>query len=270
MALAQTQSSANSAGLTAGATDEADRRTHLRLSAEDVLWLQGVRIKYGDDVRVIDISAGGLLVETDNPMKADATVVFEVSGPDCTLLAPARVVRTFTESHDGLTRYRAACAFKRPLSIPDLLSTHRNEVTAPPSPTRLAGPRALGQKVIARFLDGRLMRGYTNDFHTSKPKLHLTDDKGSSPTIVTISHLKALFFVREFSGDASRKDRNEFQGAAHGRKVEVTFRDGEVLTGTTLGFRGPEQPFFVHPADAASNNLRVFVTPAAIDHVRFV
>lgn len=270
MATAQMQSTANPAGLTATATDEADRRTHLRLSAEDVLWLQGVRIKYGDDVHVIDISAGGLLVETSNPMKAESSIVFEVSGPDCTLLAPARVVRSFTTEHSGVTRYRAACAFKRPLSIPDLLSTHRTEVTAPPPPPRPTMQRAIGQKVIARFLDGRLERGFTNDFHTTKPQLHVTDDKGGSVTTIAISQLKALFFVREFGGDAGRQDTNEFKGATHGRKVEVTFRDGEVLMGTTLGFSGPEQPFFVHPADADSNNLRVFVTPAAIDRVRFV
>ena len=264
------QPTAKNAGATGAATDEADRRTHLRLSAEDVLWLQGVRIKYGDEVRVVDISAGGVLIETATPLKAESSVVFEVSGPDCTILAPARVVRSFAAEHVGLTRHRAACAFKRPLSIPDLISTHRTEVTAPPPPARTTNTRAIGQKVIARFIDGRLMRGFTNDFHTSKPQLHVTDDTGSNATTITISHLKALFFVREFSGNASRQDKNEFQGATHGRKVEVTFRDGEVLIGTTLGFRGPEQPFFVHPADTESNNLRVFVTPAAIERVRFV
>lgn len=269
MATAQLQSITRTARMISTANDETDRRTHLRLSADDVLWLQGVRIKYGDDVHVVDISAGGVLVETSNPMKAESSVVFEVSGPDCTILAPARVVRSFTAEDGGVTRHRAACAFKRPLSIPDLLSTHRTEVTAPPPPRRTT-QRAIGQKVIARFLDGRIVRGFTNDFHTSKPQLHLTDDTGGSATTITISNLKALFFVREFSGDASRKDTNEFQRATHGRKVEVTFRDGEVLMGTTLGFSGPDQPFFVHPADADSNNLRVFVTPAAIDRVRFV
>jgi hypothetical protein len=81
--------------------------------------------------------------------------------------------------------------------------------------------------------------------------------------------LKALFFVREFSGNPARVDRKDFQGAAHGRKVEVTFHDGEILVGTTLGFRGAEHPFFVHPADSGSNNLRVFVAPAATKQIRF-
>src|SRR5512132_3420307 len=57
--------------------DVANRRTHLRLSAYDVLWLQGVRIKYGADVRVIDISAGGILVETASEIRSETTIVFE-------------------------------------------------------------------------------------------------------------------------------------------------------------------------------------------------
>src|SRR6266508_514030 len=91
------------------ATDGANRRTHLRLSADDVLWLQGVRIKYGADVRVIDISAGGILVETASEIRAETTVVFEVSTADTTQLIPARVVRCNRVAHNGVTRYQTAC-----------------------------------------------------------------------------------------------------------------------------------------------------------------
>jgi hypothetical protein len=94
---------------------EVNRRTHLRISADDVLWLQGVRVKYGADVRVIDISAGGMLLESETNFKPDTIVVFEVSGPESTLLTPARIVRSKPLSAGGITRYQAACAFKRPL-----------------------------------------------------------------------------------------------------------------------------------------------------------
>jgi len=248
------------------ATTDVNRRSHLRISADDVLWLQGVRIKYGADVRVVDISAGGMLIESDNDFKAHSIVVFEVAGPESTQLTPARIVRSKAITVGGMTRYQVACAFKRPLSIPDLVASGRTEVTAPPT----TSAKALGQKVIARFLDGRVVRGYTNDVHTTKPHLHLRDDRGGDPVVVYVAQLKALFFVREFAGDPTRVERKEFQGAAHGRKVEVTFHDGEILVGTTLGFRGAEHPFFVHPADSASNNLRVFVAPAAVKQLRFL
>ena len=262
MAMADTKTTSALAVATAAA---ANRRTHLRISADDVLWLQGVRVKYGAEVRVIDISAGGMLVETETNLKVDAIVVFEVSGPESTLLTPARIVRSKAITAGGMTRYHVACAFKRPLSIPELVAGGRTEVTAPPATTA----KAIGQKVVARFLDGRVLRGFTNDFHTTKPQLHVRGASGSDPVLVQVAQLKALFFVREFSGDPTRVDRQHFEGAAHGRKVEVTFQDGEILVGTTLGFRGAEFPFFVHPADDGSNNLRVFVAPAATKQIRF-
>jgi uncharacterized protein DUF6982/PilZ domain-containing protein len=255
------------------ATEGANRRTHLRLSAEDVLWLQGVRIKYGDDVRVVDISGGGILVETSTEVSPNTTVVFEVSAAEATQLIPARVVRSSRVDYNGLTRYQTACAFKRPLSIPGIAGSQANESRAkatPSSPSSPSSAAAVGQKVIARFLDGRIVRGYTNDFNASKPHLHLTEDAAGESRKVKIAQLKALFFVREFTGDSRRVDRQEFDQRAYGRKVEVTFSDGEILLGTTMGFKSPEHPFFVQPADGASNNLRVFVTPAAARQVRFL
>jgi len=250
------------------ATEGANRRTHLRLSADDVLWLQGVRIKYGADVRVIDISAGGILVETATEIRAETTIVFEVSIAETTQRVPARVLRSSRVDYDGLTRYQSACAFKRPLAIPGIIGDQANQpAPAKASPSSAA---AIGQKVIARFLDGRIVRGYTNDFNASKPHLHLTEDAASESSKVTIAQLKALFFVREFAGDSQRVDRQDFEGRGYGRKIEVTFCDGEILLGTTMGFKSPEHPFFVQPADTASNNLRVFVTPAAARQVRFL
>jgi hypothetical protein len=256
----------HTSGAVTVAASDVNRRSHLRISADDVLWLQGVRIKYGADVRVIDISAGGMLIETDTDFTPHSVVVFEVSSPESTLLTPARIVRSIAITASGTTRYHVACAFKRSLSIPDLVASARTEVTAPPT---TSAAKTIGQKVIARFLDGRVVRGYTNDFHTTKAHLHLRDAGGADPVRIQIAHLKALFFVREFSGDPMRVESKEFQGAAHGRKVEVTFQDSEILVGTTLGFRGEEHPFFVHPADAGSNNLRVFVPPHATKQVRF-
>ena len=106
------------------------------------------------------------------------------------------------------------------------------------------------------------MRGYTADFHPSKPQLHLSAEPHSSDTLfLQLSQLKALFFVRDFAGDQMRVDRQEFGSAPQGRKVAVTFNDGETLLGSTLGYRGEGNGFFVHPADPRSNNLRVFVAP---------
>ena len=125
--------------------------------------------------------------------------------------------------------------------------------------------------MVARFRTGRVVRGYTNDFHPSKSHLHLTPEDNKGETLfLALSQLKAVFFVRDFSGDPARVERAEFGEGQHGRKIEVTFEDGEILLGTTLAYRGEGAGFFVLPADSGSNNMRVFVAPGSTLHVRFL
>ena len=50
----------------------------------------------------------------------------------------------------------------------------------------------------------------------------------------------------------------------------MTFLDDEVLLGSTLGYRADGSGFFVTPADGEGNNLRVFVLPGAIRHIRYL
>jgi hypothetical protein len=217
---------------------------------------------------VIDISAGGVLVESDGaPLSPQSTIVFELSTQTGTMLMPARVLRSHALA--GGARHRTACAFKRPLSIETLAAVTRHES---PAPAPASAPTRIGwQRVVARFRNGRVVRGYTNDFHPSKPHFHLTsEDKTGDALFVVLAGLKAVFFVRDFAGDPSRVDSAEFDTASHGRKIEVTFADGEVLRGTTLAYRNDGTGFFVQPADAASNNTRVFVAPGAARSVKFL
>jgi hypothetical protein len=101
--------------------------------------------------------------------------------------------------------------------------------------------------------------------------LHLSSEPRAKDTVpVPVATLKALFFVRDFAGDPSLVEEKEFAAPANGRKIEVTFSDGETLVGTTLGYRGTGTGFFMFPADDRSNNIRIFVTPAGVRGVRFL
>ena len=130
-------------------------------------------------------------------------------------------------------------------------------------------------KVIMRYANGKLIKGYTNDFFPNKPLFHVRSiesqptDKGME---VSVKELKAVFFVKDFVGNPACDDVKYFAECQQysGRKVEVTFADGEVLVGSTIGYDPSRLGFFVTPADPKSNNLRVFVISAAMKTFRFL
>jgi hypothetical protein len=135
-----------------------------------------------------------------------------------------------------------------------------------------SGTSATWQKVVVRYADGQLLKGFTQDFHGSKSQFSLWPSI-TAPThervVVPLARLKAVFFVREFAGNPHHVERKEFAAPAHGRRIEVTLLDDEVLVGTTLNYRADTTGFFIMPADPSGNNLRVFVVPSAVRQLRF-
>lgn len=129
-------------------------------------------------------------------------------------------------------------------------------------------------KVIARFTDGRLLKGFTSDFNPIKDSFHLAENGASSdaaPVTVQREGLKALFFVKDFDGNPSHEEPKEFDQAKtiSGRKIRVTFKDGEVLIGTTLGYQKNRPGFFLESVDEESNIDRCYVVASATEAVAF-
>jgi hypothetical protein len=122
------------------------------------------------------------------------------------------------------------------------------------------------RKVVARYADGRIVKGYTFDFGPSQKRFHVfaQPTPGGPCAQVSVSELKAVFFVRDLIGNPARQDEQKFpRGAASlGTPVEVRFRDGEVILGTADSPIDDPQGFFLIPADPGSNNLRVYVVAA--------
>jgi hypothetical protein len=118
-----------------------------------------------------------------------------------------------------------------------------------------------------------VIKGYSYDFSVDAPRFQLYPLGGQAKRRTIEAHvrdLKAVFFVRDFVGDPQYAERQVFAEGERplGRKVEVVFIDGEVLTGYTLGYDQQRPGFFLFPADARSNNLRIFVVSAAVREVR--
>ena len=55
-----------------------------------------------------------------------------------------------------------------------------------------------------------------------------------------------------------------------GKKVEVTFKDREVLVGSILDDATPERGFFLFPTNPRSNNVMIFAVSAAVGDIRFL
>jgi len=129
-------------------------------------------------------------------------------------------------------------------------------------------------KIVIRYQDGRLLKGCTDDFFPNKEIFHVTPQTTppSKPLEIRVSELKAVFFVKDLTGDSKRQDLNEFSGSnpSIGRKIKVIFKDGEILMGTTQGYQPNRPGFFLVPVDPKSNNDRCFVVSASTKEVLFI
>jgi hypothetical protein len=127
-------------------------------------------------------------------------------------------------------------------------------------------------KVVVRYLDGKVVKGTTEDFFPNRANFHLRPLTGGDALDVYCKELKAVFFVKDFAGDPKRNEARGFERAtvdiSRGKKIAVRFKDGELVCGYTLTFLPDRSGFFVVPADPASNNLRIYVLASATREIK--
>jgi Family of unknown function (DUF6982) len=129
----------------------------------------------------------------------------------------------------------------------------------------------LPNRIVARYGDGRMLKGTTQDFAPAKDSFHVIGSEGGArPVKVVVSELKAVFFVKSLVGNSAYHEVKEFEGPTSGRKVQVTFKDGEVLVGSTQAYQADRPGFFMVPADPQSNNDRIYIVASAVQKVTFL
>jgi PilZ domain len=105
---------------------DANRREHRRFSGHELPGLRSARlgsarINPGPLVSVLDVSAGGALIETEARLRPESEAVLELLGNLERTVVPFRVLRWHVSALSGPLRYRGACAFTRPLDLADLV-----------------------------------------------------------------------------------------------------------------------------------------------------
>jgi hypothetical protein len=128
----------------------------------------------------------------------------------------------------------------------------------------------MANEVVAHYLDGRLIKGTCLDIDPARPTCHVkTAERGMVQ--VMLAQLKALFFVRTLGGNPDYEEVKtvdasdaRVRGAA---PIELQFADGERVVGLTTRFPPVRRFFYVVPADANSNNVRILVNRSAVQNL---
>ena len=139
-----------------------------------------------------------------------------------------------------------------------------------PPPT---APASKPNKVVVARLDGQRVKGYISNFSPLRDsfRLFLAENSPHDAGIdLQFRALKAIFFVKDFEGHREHRDAYDVKAPGHGRKIEVTFRDGEKVAGTTEAYNPQKLGFFLFPADPESNNARIFIVNSNVQRVAFL
>jgi hypothetical protein len=128
-------------------------------------------------------------------------------------------------------------------------------------------------KVVVGCQDGQRLKGFVFNFSPLREVFRLFPEE-SSPhhlgTDVKLEGVKAIFFVKDFTGHREHQDAYDLGKSAHGRKLEVIFQDGEIIAGTTEAYNPRKVGFFLFPADPESNNMRIFVVNRSVQEVKLL
>jgi hypothetical protein len=130
-------------------------------------------------------------------------------------------------------------------------------------------------KVVARYVNGEMVKGVTADFFPGRETFHVSvvpAAPGTDTVEIRMKDLKAIFFVKDFTGNPHHARNQEFDASrlSVGHRIKVVFKDGEVFVGTTQGYRPGRQGFFVVPADPDLNTERCYVMSSATQAVSFL
>lgn len=143
------------------------------------------------------------------------------------------------------------------------------------------------EKVVLRFANGTVLKGYLRDFSPKQSSVIFEKYGDKETHTVALRDLKAIFFVKTFTGDPQKTEKKIYGiSKPKGKRVFIKFKDNEHLVGFLEGDAMLDLPwdrgfylskddkglkgFFLLPVDLDSNNIKVFVVASSIGDVTVV
>ncbi|MBN1568503.1 MAG: PilZ domain-containing protein [Acidobacteria bacterium] len=106
---------------------ESNRRQWPRLGPEAVPFLKSVDFSQGSEVRVVNISRGGILLETEVRLRPQMKIFLKLVTTEGVVKMEGHVLRSSISSLKGTPRYQTAIAFVHPFHMLDDLSAALKE-----------------------------------------------------------------------------------------------------------------------------------------------
>ena len=121
------------------------------------------------------------------------------------------------------------------------------------------------RKVVLRFLDGTVRPGYAPLFEEGLETVYASDLSGF-PMAFPIGELKAVFFVRTFSGNPAYDQKDSPGSPVHSSEniIKLHFTDGERMRGDIGPGTDLTRAFYITVLDPDDNNVMIYVNPGAL------
>lgn len=155
-------------------------------------------------------------------------------------------------------------------------TVHAQKRARAASETRRWVPGIQGrQKVVIRYTDGRVRRGFLAKGaapQEATPGPPVVEDFGGKLVKVAPPEIKAIFFVKSFEGNRDYSEFKVYSSRPNGKGVwiRVHFKDGEVIEGVAANSFDTysKEVFYMTPPDPGSNNQAVLVSKHSLKEMQ--
>jgi PilZ domain len=139
----------------------ANRRQYVRLKPAAVPFLKSVAFNQGFEAQVVNISRGGILLETDVRLRPQMKILLKLVTTEGVIKMEGQIIRSSISSLNGVPRYQSAISFEHPFHMLDDLSAELEEQKQEslPESTMLSEIDAANETPRMELIPGSILAG---------------------------------------------------------------------------------------------------------------